>query len=204
MKVKDVKDPYKKLDELVEKNNGILKTGDALAEGISKPVLGKYLKLREFERMEHGIYLSPEAWMDEMYILHLRSAQAVFSHDSALYLHDMTLRVPLKHTVTLMTGYNPSRLTADGIKVYTVKKELYGLGIGEYPTMYGNMVRAYDPERTICDILRSRSGIEIQTFEDALKMYFSRRGKNLHRLIAYANAFRVDKMLFMYLRVLLP
>lgn len=103
-----------------------------------------------------------------------------------------------------MTGYNPSRLTADGIKVYTVKKELYGLGIGEYPTMYGNMVRAYDPERTICDILRSRSGIEIQTFEDALKMYFSRRGKNLHRLIAYANAFRVDKMLFMYLRVLLP
>ena len=154
--------------------------------------------------MEHGIYLSPGAWMDEMYILHLRSAQAVFSHDSALYLHDMTLRVPLKHTVTLMTGYNPSRLTADGIKVYTVKKELYGLGIGEYPTMYGNMVRAYDPERTICDILRSRSGIEIQTFEDALKMYFSRRGKNLHRLIAYANAFRVDKMLFMYLRVLLP
>ena len=154
--------------------------------------------------MAQGIYLSPEAWMDEMYILHLRSAQAVFSHDSALYLHDMTLRVPLKHTVTLMTGYNPSRLTADGIKVYTAKKELYGLGIGEYPTMYGNMVRAYDPERTICDILRSRSGIEIQTFEDALKMYFSRRGKNLHRLIAYANAFRVDKMLFMYLRVLLP
>ena len=164
MKVKDVKGPYKKLDELVEKNNGILKTGDALAEGISKPVLGKYLKLREFERMAQGIYLSPEAWMDEMYILHLRSAQAVFSHDSALYLHDMTLRVPLKHTVTLMTGYNPSRLTADGIKVYTAKKELYGLGIGEYPTMYGNMVRAYDPERTICDILRSRSGIEIQHF----------------------------------------
>ena len=93
MKVKDVKDPYKKLDELVEKNNGILKTGDALAEGVSKPVLGKYLKLREFERMEHGIYLSPDAWMDEMYILHLRSAQAVFSHDSALYLHDMTRRV---------------------------------------------------------------------------------------------------------------
>ncbi|NCB45247.1 MAG: abortive phage infection protein, partial [Clostridia bacterium] len=124
MKVKDVKGPYKKLDELVEKNNGILKTGDALAEGVSKPVLSKYLKLREFERMEHGIYLSPDAWMDEMYILHLRSAQAVFSHDSALYLHDMTLRVPLKHTVTLMTGYNPSRLTADGIKVYTVKKEL--------------------------------------------------------------------------------
>ena len=203
MKVKDVKGPYKKLDELVEKNNGILKTGDALAEGISKPVLGKYLKLREFERMEHGIYLSPDAWMDEMYILHLRSAQAVFSHDSALYLHDMTLRVPLKHTVTLMTGYNPSRLTADGIKVYTVKKELYGLGLTECETMYGNKVRVYDPERTVVDIVRSRNGIEFQTFEDALKRYVRRKNKNVNKLIDYAEEFHVDNILIDYLRVML-
>ena len=202
MKVKDVKGPYKKLDELVEKNNGILKTGDALAEGVSKPVLGKYLKLREFERMEHGIYLSPDAWMDEMYILHLRSAQAVFSHDSALYLHDMTLRVPLKHTVTLMTGYNPSRLTADGIKVYTVKKELYGLGLTECETMYGNKVRVYDPERTV-DIVRSRNGIEFQTFEDALKRYVRRKNKNVNKLIDYAEEFHVDNILIDYLRVML-
>ncbi len=203
MKVKDVKGPYKKLDELVEKNNGILKTGDALAEGVSKPVLGKYLKLREFERMEHGIYLSPDAWMDEMYILHLRSAQAVFSHDSALYLHDMTLRVPLKHTVTLMTGYNPSRLTADGIKVYTVKKELYGLGLTECETMYGNKVRVYDPERTVVDIVRSRNGIEFQTFEDALKRYVRRKNKNVNKLIDYAEEFHVDNILIDYLRVML-
>ena len=203
MKVKDVKGPYKKLDELVEKNNGILKTGDALAEGVSKPVLGKYLKLREFERMEHGIYLSPDAWMDEMYILHHRSAQAVFSHDSALYIHDMTLRVPLKHTVTLMTGYNPSRLTADGIKVYTVKKELYGLGLTECETMYGNKVRVYDPERTVVDIVRSRKGIEFQTFEDALKRYVRRKDKNVNKLIDYAKEFHVDKILIDYMRVML-
>ena len=202
MKVKDVKGPYKKLDELVEKNNGILKTGDALAEGVSKPVLGKYLKLREFERMEHGIYLSPDAWMDEMYILHLRSAQAVFSHDSALYLHDMTLRVPLKHTVTLMTGYNPSRLTADGIKVYTVKKELYGLGLTECETMYGNKVRVYNPERTVVDIVRSRNGIEFQTFEDALKRYIQREDRDINLLVKYAKEFHVDKILINYLRVM--
>ena len=52
----------------------------------------------------------PDAWMDTMYLLQLRWEQAVFSHDSALFLHDMTDREPTQYTVTVKTGYNPSNL----------------------------------------------------------------------------------------------
>ena len=61
----------------------------------------------------------------------------------------------------------------------------------------------YDPERTVCDIVRSRNSIEAQTFQDALKQYVRRRDKNLHRLMEYAKAFHVDKILNQYLEVLL-
>ena len=138
-----------------------------------------------------------------MYLLQLRFAQAVFSHDTALFLHNMTDREPTQYTVTVKTGYNPSRLTADGVKVYTVKKKLYSLGIVQISTPFGHTVAVYDPERTVCDIVRSRNNIEAQTFQDTLKQYVRRSDKNLHRLAEYAKVFRVEKILNQYLEVLL-
>ena len=53
-----------------------------------------------------------------MYLLHLRCAQAVFFHESALFFHDLTDREPSPYSITVKTGYNPASLQADGIKVY--------------------------------------------------------------------------------------
>ena len=61
----------------------------------------------------------------------------------------------------------------------------------------------YDMERTICDVLRSRSHIEMQTFQDALKAYARRKDKDLRTLVRYAKLFRVEKILRQYLEVLL-
>lgn len=44
-----------------------------------------YAKQRGVEQVAHGVYVSPDAWTDAMYLLHLRCAQAVFSHESALF-----------------------------------------------------------------------------------------------------------------------
>lgn len=59
------------------------------------------------------------------------------------------------------------------------------------------------PAETICDLLRSRSRIEIQTFQGALKAYARRKDKNLRALMQYAGMFKVEKILRQYLEVLL-
>ena len=59
------------------------------------------------------------------------------------------------------------------------------------------------PERTICDMIRNRSQIEIQVFQDALKQYVKRKNKNLHLLMDYAKKLRVNNVLSKYLEVLL-
>ena len=53
------------------------------------------------------------------------------------------------------------------------------------------------------DVLRSRSHIEMQTFQDALKAYARRKDKDLRTLVRYARLFRVEKILRQYLEVLL-
>ncbi len=89
-----------------------------------------------------------------MYLLHLRCAQAVFSHESALFFHDLTDREPNPYSITVKTGYNPASLQADGIKVYTIKKELHDVGIVTMNTPFGNPVPSMI-WRTICDLIRS-------------------------------------------------
>lgn len=73
----------------------------------------------------------------------------------------------------------------------------------EMNTPFGHAVLVYDAERTICDIIRSRSGIETQTFQDALKQYAAKKDKDLRKLMQYAQMFHVEKMLRQYMEVLL-
>lgn len=194
---------FQQLDQLMERQDGMLRTGEALAAGISKPVFYQFVRSRGLEQAAHGIYLSKDAWVDAMYLLHLRCPQAIFSHETALFFHDLTDREPNPYSITVKTGYNPASLQADGIKVYTIKKELHDVGIVTMNTPFGNPVPVYDMERTICDLIRSRSGIETQTFQDALKQYAKRKDKNLRKLMRYAQMFRVEKLLRQYLEVLL-
>ena len=194
---------YEQLATLAANNNGVLTTNDALAAGVSKFVLSRFVSENQYEKVYHGIYLAPDAWRDDAYLMQLRCPQVIFSHDCALYYHDLTDREPLQTTVTVKTGYNPSRLTAEGIKVYTIKAELHEMGLTETKTMFGNPIRVYDPERTICDVVRSKNSMETQVFLDALKMYARRKDKNLHRLMAYAEPLRVKKIMQQYMGILL-
>ena len=192
----------KKLEELIDKS-GIILTRDVVTAGIAKHTLYKFLEEHNFEKVAHGIYASPQAWEDRNYILSLRYPQCVFSHDEALYYHGLVDREPMYPTVTLYTGYGTSRLTSDGIKVFTVKKELVDLGKEMYKTPLGHLIPMYNLERTLCDLVRSRSYFEIQDYQTALKTYSRLNSKNLNRLMDYAAQFHVDKKIREYMEVML-
>jgi predicted transcriptional regulator of viral defense system len=140
---------------------------------------------------------------DAMYLIHLRSEQAVFSHETALFLHNMTDREPNLYSVTVKSGYNPHRLKEDGIKVYTIKAEIHEMGLSQAETPFGHLVPVYDKERTLCDILRNRRKVDKQILLDALKSYSKRQDKDLRRLMNYAETFKVKNVLKPYLEVLL-
>mgnify|MGYP001625539335 FL=1 len=172
--------------------------------GISKYKFYKYVRENGLEKVSHGLYLSGDEWVDGLYVLHQRCSKAVFSHDEAFYYHDLTDREPLIHTLTIYSGYNAHRITADGgCKVYTVKKELLDIGKIIIQDNCGNNIPMYDLERTVCDLIRSRNSIEVQEFNSVLKAYVARKDKNLNRLMEYAKLFRVENVIRRYMGVLL-
>ena len=173
---------FAQLDGLLAEQDGMLQTSQAVARGIVKPIFYEYIKERKLEQVAHGIYVSEDTWIDAMFLLHLRCGQAVFSHESALFFHDLTDREPSPYAITVRRGYSTTRLKAEGLSVYTIKPELFDVGVSSGQTPFGHTVPVYDMERTICDLLRSRSRIEIQTFQGALKAYARRKDKNLRAL----------------------
>ena len=170
---------YEQLDKLIADHDGIVQTSQVVAEGISKPVFYNYIKAKKLEQVAHGVYASADAWTDSLYLIHIRSKQAIFSHETALFLHDLTVREPAPYSITVKTGYNPTRLKVNGVQVYTVKPEIHAIGRTTVQTPFGRWVPVYDMERTICDLIRSRNRIEIQTSQDAIKQYVRRKDKNL-------------------------
>ena len=77
------------------------------------------------------------------------------------------------------------------------------LGKTALKTPAGNDVPAYDFERTVCDMIRSRNKLGTETFLAALKLYAASPKKDLNKLSSYAKKMRVANILRQYLEVLL-
>ena len=184
---------FEALDDLLHERNGILRTSDALARGITKSQFYEYVNSAKLEKAAHGIYVSADMLTDELYLLQAQFPRAVFSHEAALYLHDLSEYEPIPLTVTVPASYNSTGLTRKGVKVYYVKPEWYTLGLIEIPSFGGHMVHAYDLERTICDVIRRSETMDVSAFNYAVRGYTKRRDKNYAKLIRYAAALRVEK-----------
>ena len=86
---------FETLDDLVHEQNGILRTSDALARGITKSQFYDYVNSAKLEKAAHGIYVSADMLTDELYLLQAQFPRAVFSHEAALYLHDLSEYEPI-------------------------------------------------------------------------------------------------------------
>ena len=190
------------LDALVVETGGILRTRDA--QGIaSRPTISRYVKQRGLQRLSAGVYVTPDAWLDEMWLLSLRIGDGVFSHHSALYLLDFTDREPAQLTLTVPSGYNATTLNKEGIKTYFIRRDLISLGKMSVNTYDGHPVACYDLERTVCDIYRSRADFEPSLVISVLQSYVRNRNRNLTRLAQYSQKLGVSRRLMEDIEVLL-
>lgn len=64
-------------------------------------------------------------------------------------------------------------------------------------------MRAYNAERTLCDMLRGTSSPDLQLLSPAFRSYLSSREKNLPKLQSYAKALGVTPKVRKYTEVLL-
>lgn len=138
-----------------------------------------------------------------MHRIQAKNQRTIFSHETALFLHDLTDRDPLEWSVTVPFGYNATHLKGEGLNVFTVKKELHQMGVAELETQFGRPIKVYNKERTLCDVLRNRNNMDIAILNEAIKKYLKSRDKNIPLLMRYAGELDVQNRLRDYVEILL-
>lgn len=192
-----------KILRLAEENNGTVTASMVTAAGFSRSVLKYLCDNGKLERSGRGVYILPEVWDDEMYILQTRYKRGVFSHDTALFLWGLTDRTPNRYCMTFPAAYNISGAKKDNIKLSQSVESLYELGLTEIKTPAQNTVKVYNRERTLCDILRKGSRTDIQIITQAFKAYVKLPDKNIALLSEYSERFKVSEKVRSYLEVLM-
>lgn len=196
-----------KINELIYNeiiaNNNIITTDQVLALGFSKTLLTNYVKQELLVRVRHGVYTLPNAIHDDMYTLGCRSEHLIFSHETALFLNGLLEECPSKYFVTIPTNTSLPNSIKRECNCFYIKPELHQLGVISRLTPQGNLVYCYDAERTICDLLRSKSRIDEELAVQVMKTYVASPKRNLSRLALYAVEFNVQKIVKLYMSILL-
>lgn len=188
---------------LVREGKAVLEHADFLSAGISKYEVQKLHRDGEIIRISHGRYIPAGKMEDEMYIFQQINKRAIFSHETALYLHGFSDRDPLKYSVTVPSGYNAAHIPNTRADVYYIKEDLHKMGMTQSETVFGNEVCIYNVERTLCDIVKNRRSIDPEILSVAFKNYQKYKHKKINLLIGYAQKMRVWNILRKYLEVIL-
>lgn len=192
-----------KIKELLEASpDGTITAEQVRIAGLHRSILQKLVEKGELYRFGRGLYVRSSAWEDDLYLLQRKYGRGIYSHDTALYLLGYSDRTPAQYTMTFPKGYNSSSLKQENIDIRRVVPENYSFGVIEIQSPCGNPIRVYDLERTLCDILRG-SGSDIQIVGTAMKKYASSKGKDIHKLMQYADQLHVKPKVLRYMEVLL-
>ena len=190
------------IETIFKKNKGYITREDIDRNNIPSWFLSDFVKKNNLTKFAPGFYADESYIVDEYYLLQKRYPKFIFSGMSSLFLHSLTDKVVEDMEVVAPQGYNPSREKKNNLSIRRISdKNSYFLGIEEKKTMYGNIVKTYDPERTICDLIKYRDKYDIEVFIKAIKKYV-KKYNNQTKLMRYAKALNVEKKVFEIMEVI--
>ncbi len=183
---------YRKQIEAHLAHSGMITTAYCRKVGIPTIYLSRLLREGVIKRVERGVYLAGEGSWDEYYFFQHRYTKAIFSYETALHLLGVIDKIPQVMDVTVNRSYKFNE-AMDGVLVHYVEPRIHELGVVEAPTMFGNHVRVYSYERTLCDFIAHRAQMDREIFVKTVRSYEHYAGKDIHALYEIATIMGIIK-----------
>lgn len=189
--------------DFLKKNNGVIETKQFAERGIDNKVFRRLALEGKIERISKGIYIDAQQMVDDYLLMQYRCKKGIFSHETALFLHDLCDRSPLKLMMTIPTGYNTRLLKMDNhYQFFYIKEELHQIGKTSGLSPYGNTIAVYDKERTICDCLRKKDKLDTDLVLTAVRQYMRDPERDFIKLQSYADILKISSLVHQYMEVL--
>lgn len=189
------------IESIINVNNGYV-TSKILSDlGIHRMYLNIMKEKGMIEKVGNGIYIDSSKIEDSYFVFNLELPKIIYSHMTALYFYGLSIKAPNdKYDITVQNNYFNYKIR--GHNVFYVDKDIYNLGLTEVKTPMGNIVRAYNIERCICDIIRSKKRMDSEHVKYSIREYLKRKDKDLVKLSNYASKMGIKDEVMNYIEVL--
>lgn len=185
---------------IMSTNNGYVTAKQVSEMGIHRMYLKNMKDKGIIEQVGNGIYLDSNMVEDSYYILSMELPRIVYSHMTALYFHNLSIKAPSReYDITIPYNYNNSKLKEHDL--FYVSKDIYNLGLTSVRTPFGNYVKAYDKERCICDIIRNKKRMDSDHIKFSIREYIRDKEKNILKLSEYACKMNIKDEVLNYVEV---
>ena len=194
---------YEKVTKLFRDGNGYRNAAQLKQEKVTTVQIKELVKKGILERVSHGYYwlIDEEKGKPENYKMIeacMVNPKAVICADSACYYHGLIDKVPEKLSVaTLKTDRSKMQLNFPVTRHY-YSDLAFEQDLEVVDTPYCQL-RIYALERSVCDTIRFREDIGETMVDDIVRNYMKRENRQMDRLLAYADAMRVGKIVRMRL-----
>lgn len=191
------------LNQLLEEKNGIITSGEAIDAGISYKTIQRMHHSGELEKLEQGLYMNPDLMTDVFYLTQYRCKKGIFSHETALYFHELSDRTPLQMMLTIPSGYNTRLLKEkEKYRFFYIAEKFHSIGKTVLESSFGHSIYVYDKERTICDCIRKKNQLDADIVNEALRRYMKMPGADFSKLLKNAEIFKIKDIVRKYMEVL--
>ena len=192
-----------KILELTLKNGGFITTKDVVDNNLNKMALKRLCDAKKLEKVSTGYYCIPNTFIDQYYTVISKCKNAIFSHSTALFLHELSDRTPLYFEITVPRGYGGSLQSMDNDYLHYVDKDILNLGMEVIQSPFDMKIKCYDVERTICDIIKDKNHMDKEIYTKALKWYAKKDDKDIFKLVKYAKKLKIEDEVVEIMEVLL-
>lgn len=188
-----------------KQHGGILRTSQAIQEGIHTDTLYTLRNKGTLETVSRGVYRLAESaplGSPDLVTVAARIPGGVICLISALSFHEITTQIPHVIHVALPKGSEEPRLQYPPIKTYRFTGDSFTQGV-ETHEIDGVNIHIYNPEKTIADCFKFRNKIGLDTVIEAVRLYRERKNLKVNDLIRYASICRVTDIIKPYLEAIL-
>ena len=202
MTIKEFKDQsnIEIIESIMKMNNGYVTSKELSNLGIHRMYLNIMKEKGMIEKVGNGIYIDSSKIEDSYFVFGLELHNIIYSHMTALYFHVISIKAPNdKYDITVPNNYFNYKIKNHN--VFYVDREIYELGLIQIDTPMGNKVKAYDMERCICDIIRSKNRMDSEFVKHSVREYIKRKDKDLIKLSKYADKIGIKKEVMDFMEV---
>ena len=186
---------YKNIIDFINTKNNTITTKEFEEANISFYHINKLIEDGYIERRGKGVYGKTDSFEDEYFIIQNRYKNAIFSFNTALYFMDKTEVIPSIMDITIPNDYNVSTIDSKKIRVHYTSRQNINLGVVEIESPFGNKVKAYNLERTICDIVKNENkcGLDTEQKNKVIRKAFANNEIESTVIIEYSKKLKCEK-----------